>query len=426
MDCWVVVQIELKSNTKADVLLPKPLESTVALKVYSIACGRRHAMLITKQGEIYSWGEEQGGRLGHGVEADVSHPKFIDALRYMRIDVIACGEYHSCAVTHSGDLCTLGDGTHNIGLLGHGSEVSHWISKKVGGVLDSMPVVYISCGSWHTAIVTSSSRLFTFGDGTFGALGHGDRSSTSVPREVEVLGGLRTLRVARGLWHSAAMVEIVTESSGAENCCSMSNKLFTWGNGDEDQLGHGDRESKLTPHGIFVVLGYESIQWASSVDHSIYAGCHNQFGLRRKRHNCYNRGLAFCTACRSKKSLKAATALDDNRPYRVCDDCFTKLKKAMDAGPVARIPKVRSVNFNRESGELIDLYKPQQKHSRMSSFNQLENEQSKPMNETRIFLRLSHILQWTGYTATSRVSSAPLPSRLVPLPSRPVHRSVSS
>uniref|UniRef100_A0A7N1A1A8 Uncharacterized protein n=1 Tax=Kalanchoe fedtschenkoi TaxID=63787 RepID=A0A7N1A1A8_KALFE len=540
-----------KSNTKADALLPKPLESTVALKVQNIACGRRHAMLITKQGEIHSWGEEMGGRLGHGVEADVSHPKFIDALSDMCIDVIACGEYHSCAVSHSGDLYTWGDGAHNIGLLGHGSEVSHWIPKKVGGLMDSISVVYISCGSWHTAIVTSSGQLFTFGDGTFGALGHGDRSSTNIPREVETLSGLRTLRVACGVWHSAAVVEIVTASSGAENSCSVSNKLFTWGDGDKDQLGHGDRETKLTPVMVYglddesiqqVACGYQltlaltttghvytmgssvygqlgnpeakgkaptrvrgnienssveeiacgfyhvvvltseaqvytwgkgadgqlghgdtndrneptlvtflkdkqvkSIacgpnysaaicphQWASSVDHSICAGCHNQFGLRRKRHNCYNCGLAFCKACSSKKSLKASMALDQNRPYRVCDDCFSKLKKAMETGPVTRIPKVRSVNFNQKSGELIEGYKTQQKLSRLlsiGSFNQLENQLAKPINDNHIFPRLSQDFQWTGSRVSdasfSRLSSAPLPSRSAPLPGRPVHRAVS-
>lgn len=532
-----------KSSTKADALQPRPLESTVSLKVNSIACGRKHAMLVTKQGELYSWGEELGGRLGHGVEADVSHPKFIDALGDMCIDVIACGEYHSCAVSHSGDLYTWGDGAHNIGLLGHGSEVSHWIPKKVGGFMDSMQIVYISCGSWHTAIVSSSGKLFTFGDGTFGALGHGCRSSTSLPREVETLSGLRTLKVACGVWHSAAVVETETEYSDPENSCGTSAKLFTWGDGDKYQLGHGDRESKLIPvlvtgigdeiindvacgysltvtlttkghvytmgcavygqlgnpeakgkvptrvqgniansfvegiacgffHAVVLTsqaqvytwgrgaegqLGHgdtddrnspalvtflkdkevKSVacgpnysaaicphQWASSVDHSICAGCHNEFGLRRKRHNCYNCGLAFCKACSSKKSLKAAMALDQSRPYRVCDDCFSKIKKAMDAGPVSRIPKARSSNFILKSGELIEGLKPQRKLSRLlsiSSFNLLENHQPKPAKNARIFPQVSQGVQWSERATDAsnyRVSSVASPSRSVPLPSK--------
>lgn len=33
----------------------------------------------------------------------------------------------------------------------------------------------VACGPWHVAAVASSGQLFTFGDGSFGALGHGGR-----------------------------------------------------------------------------------------------------------------------------------------------------------------------------------------------------------------------------------------------------------
>ncbi|KAL0385760.1 UNVERIFIED_CONTAM: PH, RCC1 and FYVE domains-containing protein 1 [Sesamum radiatum] len=147
-----LIRVGRSSNMKVDALLPKALDSTVVLDVQNIAC--------------------------------------------------ACGEYHTCAVTLSGDLYTWGDGSLNCGLLGHGSEASHWIPKRVGGPLDGLQVSFVSCGPWHTALLASPGRLFTFGDGTFGALGHGSRSNTSIPREVEALKGVQTLRVACGAWHT--------------------------------------------------------------------------------------------------------------------------------------------------------------------------------------------------------------------------------
>ncbi|KAF2291847.1 hypothetical protein GH714_035837 [Hevea brasiliensis] len=228
-----------------DSLLPKASESTVVLDVQNIACGGRHAALVTKQGEIFSWGEESGGRLGHGVDSDVLHPKLIEALSNINIEFVACGEYHTCAVTLSGDLYTWGDGTYNFGLLGHGNEVSHWVPKRVNGPLEGIHVSSISCGPWHTAVVASAGQLFTFGDGTFGVLGHGDRKSVSIPREVESLKGLRTVRAACGVWHSAAVVEVMVGNSSSSNCSS--GKLFTWGDGDKGRLGHGDKEAKLVP-----------------------------------------------------------------------------------------------------------------------------------------------------------------------------------
>ncbi|KAK6141538.1 hypothetical protein DH2020_024723 [Rehmannia glutinosa] len=455
-------------SAKMDALLPKALESAVVLDVQNIACGVRHAALVTKQGEMFSWGEESGGRLGHGVDADVLHPKLIDALSNTNIELVACGEYHSCAVTLSGDLYTWGDG--HFGLLGHGNEVSHWVPKRVNGPLEGIHVSSISCGPWHTAVVTSAGQLFTFGDGTFGVLGHGDRKSVSKPREVESLRGLRTVRAACGVWHTAAVVEVMVGSSSSSNCSS--GKLFTWGDGDKGRLGHGDKEPKLVPtcvaalvepnfcqvscgHSLTVALttaghvytmgspvygqlgnpqadgkhpsrvegklvknfveeiacgayhvavltsrtevytwgkgangrlGHgdtddrnfptlvealkdkqvKSIacgtnftaaiclhKWVSGVDQSMCSGCRLPFNFKRKRHNCYNCGLVFCHSCSSKKSLRASMAPNPNKPYRVCDNCFNKLKKAIETDTSSQ-SSVRRGSMNQGINGIID------------------------------------------------------------------------
>ncbi len=165
-------RVGIPGDIKLDALLPKPLEAAVVLDVQNISCGGRHAALVTKHGEVFSWGEESGGQLGHGVDCDVSHPQLVEALAASNIEFVSSGQYHSCAVTLSGDLYTWGDGTHNSGLLGHGNNISHWMPKRVNGPLEGIRVSSISCGHWHTALVTSTGQLFTFGDGTFGVLGH--------------------------------------------------------------------------------------------------------------------------------------------------------------------------------------------------------------------------------------------------------------
>ncbi|KAG6679170.1 hypothetical protein I3842_14G116700 [Carya illinoinensis] len=490
------------SGVKMDSLLPKALESAVVLDVQNIACGGRHAALVTKQGEIFSWGEEFGGRLGHGVDSDVLQPKLIDALSSTNIELVACGEYHTCAVTLSGDLYTWGDGTFNFGLLGHGNEVSHWVPKRVTGPLEGIHVSSISCGPWHTAIVTSAGQLFTFGDGTFGVLGHGDRKSISIPREVESLKGLRTVRAACGVWHTAAVVEVMVGNSSSSNCSS--GKLFTWGDGDKGRLGHGDKEAKLVPtcvaalvepnfcrvgcgHGITVALttsghvytmgssvygqlgnpqadgklparvegklsksfveeiacgayhvavltsraevytwgkgangrlGHGDIddrnsptlvealrdkqvkgitcgthftaaiclhKWVSGVDQSMCSGCRLPFNFKRKRHNCYNCGLVFCHSCSSKKSLKASMAPNPNKPYRVCDNCFSKLRKAIESDGSSHSSVSRRGSINQGSLEFIEKDEKLDSRSRgqlarlssMESLKQVESRSSK-------------------------------------------------
>ncbi|XP_019454817.1 PREDICTED: uncharacterized protein LOC109355968 isoform X1 [Lupinus angustifolius] len=459
-----VHRVESLSNSEMDALIPKALKSKVVLDVYSIACGSKHAVVVTKQGEIFSWGYESGGRLGLGVEANVSHPKPIDTLSNVNIELVACGDYHTCAITFAGDLYTWGDGTHNSGLLGNGNEVSHWIPKKVSGDMEGVHISFVSCGPWHTAIVTLAGQLFTFGDGSFGALGHGDHSSTDIPREVEALKGLRTTWVSCGVWHTASVVQVINESMES-SMHSLIGKLFAWGDGDEGRLGHVDKEPRLVPDcvttlnnenicrvacgqnltialttsghvytmgsaaygqlgcpasdgkvpgrvegeladsfvddiacgsyhvavltskaevytwgkGLNGQLGHGDIdhrdkptlvpflkdkqvksvacgsnftaviclhKWISSADHSVCSACRNPFGFIRKRRNCYNCGLVFCIGCSSRKSTKASLAPDANKPFRVCDDCYSKLKKAEESISLVQTPTSRIMSAN--------------------------------------------------------------------------------
>uniref|UniRef100_A0A2C9W4F4 FYVE-type domain-containing protein n=1 Tax=Manihot esculenta TaxID=3983 RepID=A0A2C9W4F4_MANES len=457
------------SGVRIDSFVPKALESAVLLDVQTIACGRRHAALVTKQGEVFSWGEELGGRLGHGVDSDVLHPKLVDGLKNINVELVACGEYHSCAVTLSGDLYIWGGSSHNFGLIGHGNEASNWVPKKLNGHLEGIHVSSVSCGPWHTAVVTSAGQLFTFGDGSFGVLGHGDRKSAFTPRQVESLKGLRTVRAACGVWHTAAVVEVMVGSSSSSNCSS--GKLFTWGDGDKGCLGHGDKEPRLVPtcvaalvepnfchvacgHSMTVALtttghvytmgspvygqlgnsqadgklpvrvegkltknfveelacgayhvavltsrtevytwgkgangrlGHgdtddrnlptivEALKekqvktivcgtnftaaiclhkWVSGIDQSMCSSCRLPFNFKRKRHNCYNCGVIFCHSCSSKKSLKASMAPNPNKAYRVCDQCFGKLRRVTETDFSSHSALTRRGSLNQR---LVDV-----------------------------------------------------------------------
>ena len=56
--------------------------------------------------------------------------------------------------------------------------VDYLVSYKV-------TVAYIACGQYHTAAVSNSGRLFTWGSGKWGQLGHGVRQDERFPRKVD-------------------------------------------------------------------------------------------------------------------------------------------------------------------------------------------------------------------------------------------------
>ncbi|KAL9303701.1 hypothetical protein ACSQ67_020964 [Phaseolus vulgaris] len=206
--------------SQIDVLIPKPLESNVIL--------------------------------------DVCHIATVKFLEDTDFDFVACGEYHTGVISKCYELYTWGDGAHNVGLLGHGSEASHWMPKMVNGPLEGVEVVSVACGTWHSALATSDGKLFTFGDGAFGVLGHGDQESVWYPKEVQLLSGLKTVKVACGVWHTAAIIEV--EFPSGSN--ASSGKLFTWGDGDKHCLGHGNKETYLQPTRVAPLVEYNFQQVA--------------------------------------------------------------------------------------------------------------------------------------------------------------------
>ncbi|KAG8071895.1 hypothetical protein GUJ93_ZPchr0006g43446 [Zizania palustris] len=229
--------------TKTNVSLPRLLNATHILDVQNVACGEKHAAIVTKQGEVFTWGEDSGGRLGHKVSVSVSHPKMIESLASSRVKAIAFGAKHTCAVSVSGELYEWGEGTHSLGLWGDKYQRSQWFPHKLFGPLDGISILKIACGHWHTAIISSSGQLFTYGDGTFGVLGHGDTLSVSRPKQVESLKGSRAKAIACGPWHTVAIVERI----GTVKSNAPSGKLFTWGDADRGKLGHADKKMKLVP-----------------------------------------------------------------------------------------------------------------------------------------------------------------------------------
>ncbi|KAL3525087.1 hypothetical protein ACH5RR_013459 [Cinchona calisaya] len=246
-------------EVQCDALIPKVLDSTMMLDVQSVSLGRKHAALVTRQGEVFCWGEGKRGRLGHKIDIDTEHPKTVDSLTAVFVKSVSCGEYQTSALTDSGELYTWGDIGCSTDSSGEDKRKSHWLPHRLFGSLDSVSIVNVACGEWHMAIVSSDGQLFTCGDGTFGVLGHGNVQSISQPKEVESLVGLLVKYVACGPWHTAAVVEVMTDCFKIKR---KGGKLFTWGDGDKGRLGHSDQERKLLPTCVTELVDHNFVQVA--------------------------------------------------------------------------------------------------------------------------------------------------------------------
>lgn len=180
------------------------------------------AWLSTDEGEVYTWGRGDDGRLGHGDNGWKFVPRLVEELRGKNIRQVTCGSYHTAAVTVSGDLYTWGGGMY--GKLGHGNETGHSTPFLVE-TLKGMQVRQVACGSRHTVVLLENKDVYTWGDKENGVSGHGDTEGHQyLPCPVEELRGKNIVQISACGFHTAALSEF--------------GEVFTFGEGKFGRLGH--------------------------------------------------------------------------------------------------------------------------------------------------------------------------------------------
>ena len=112
---------------------------------------------------------------------------------------------------------------------------------KMVAALAGVKVCQGFAGFTHSMVLTEGGEVMTFGRGDAGQLGHGDTQNQHVPTSVAALVGGRVCQVVAGSGHSMVLTE------GGE--------VMTFGCGGVGQLGrHGDREDQLVPKRLRVEL----------------------------------------------------------------------------------------------------------------------------------------------------------------------------
>jgi hypothetical protein len=138
-------------------------------------------------------------------------------------------------------------------MLGHNASRMQWVPRAVP--LPGVSVRQVALGPWHGALVSSGGAVYTWGDGVFGALGHGDTESQRLPRKVGAIAGHDALQVACGVWHTAALARAARPGEAAQAV-----RLFTWGDGDKGQLGTGRKGVTPTPVCVEGELAGQSVK----------------------------------------------------------------------------------------------------------------------------------------------------------------------
>jgi alpha-tubulin suppressor-like RCC1 family protein len=136
--------------------------------------------------------------------------------------------FDSAAVALGGRAYTFGWG--DVGQLGHGVGFSPNVPDSYRAsvptpiaALEGVYIEQVSAGPTHVAAVDRAGRVYTWGSGAYGQLGHGDRLPSFVPRRVKALAGVNITSVAAGARHTVAVDDM--------------GEVYAWGSNEFGELG---------------------------------------------------------------------------------------------------------------------------------------------------------------------------------------------
>ncbi|KAK7161309.1 hypothetical protein R3I94_004094 [Phoxinus phoxinus] len=209
-----------------------PLKGLESSQVIQIACGDQHSMALTKDGQLFVWGDNTHGQLGLKIgqtgSLSVQHVKSLCGIPLAQI---SAGGDHSFVLSLSGVV--FGWGKNSAGQLGLGDTTDRHVPTVVNS-LNRKKIVSISCGGEHTATLSKGGTVFTFGSGGFGQLGHNSFTDEHHPRVVAELWGSKVSQVTCGRRHTLVSVE-------------SSNLIYSFGCGMQGQLGNGEMIKQSVP-----------------------------------------------------------------------------------------------------------------------------------------------------------------------------------
>eukprot|EP00970_Alexandrium_tamarense_P000262 scaffold31_cov198-Alexandrium_tamarense.AAC.3 len=226
--------------------------------VSNMSCGCRHTLVVTEEGEVFSWGLGRYGVLGrsytdftYNTDIGMANPEGDDGqvqgiaarpppMRPDNIDAVVNAANNAGPVAGGGnggmeDLMISLDAL-NLTL----DDPSDQCFPKVVDALGAFRAVGVSAGHRHSMVLDEHGGLYTFGSGASGALGHGDLVGQEFPVKVMQFeeNNVRIHQMSAGVDMSMAV--------------STTGDVYAWGKAKEGRIGLGNNNDICLPRKVDV------------------------------------------------------------------------------------------------------------------------------------------------------------------------------
>lgn len=150
--------------------------------ISEVSAGREHSLLLDINGQVYSFGDNSYGQLGLGDNFNRNKPIVLPIVYFNNKQPIrvSAGGHHSLLLTKDGEIYSFGNNTS--GQLGLGDNNNRNIPTLVSAhSFNKKHIVQVSAGYAHSLVLTEESTVYSFGSGSQGRLGLGDTNNRNIP-----------------------------------------------------------------------------------------------------------------------------------------------------------------------------------------------------------------------------------------------------
>lgn len=172
-------------------------------RVVHAACGRQHTLLVTSEGRAFSVGTNAFGQLGNGSKTELKKPEVtewqvVQLPSDEKTICAAAGAEFSAFACESGAVYAVGSGQY--GQLGNGRTGEFITSGNriafdvimtpvrvlgFGSGEGEIKIKQIACGTNHTLALDAKGKVWSWGFGGYGRLGHKTPKDELRPRRIE-------------------------------------------------------------------------------------------------------------------------------------------------------------------------------------------------------------------------------------------------
>jgi len=155
-----------------EVRLPAQLGGLRGHRVVLVSVGSDHCVAVTDRGFLFAWGSDRQCGQDH-VNAtyspltNVRIPKRVTALSRSVVRYASAGGDHTLVVTDNGNLYSFGAGEY--GQLGHGDYSDSYLPREV--IVDGVSFATVAAGGFHSLAIASDRTVLSWGRNAYKNLG---------------------------------------------------------------------------------------------------------------------------------------------------------------------------------------------------------------------------------------------------------------